>query len=77
MPLKRFPLSIPCGCVRHGDPTTAIINETFASRNKSVGAHIRSGKELKIGDVLKKRRGMKMVKCDFLVSFGGVPSVNE
>ena len=70
--LKHFPLSIPSGCVRHGDPTTAIINETFASWNMS---HICSGKVLRIGDVLKKEEGRRKgetVKHDFF--FFWVPS---
>lgn len=52
--LKHFPLSIPCGCVRDGGSTTAIINEIFASRNKSVVAHTQWRKKLRHEDILTR-----------------------
>lgn len=33
--LKYFPLSIPCGCVRHNNHTTVVIIQTLISRNKT------------------------------------------
>lgn len=66
MSLKRFPLGIPCGCVRQGDKTTAIINGTFASRNKSVGVRIRSDKKLKTKAALEREEEEKQSNVYFL-----------
>jgi len=47
VPLKRFPLSVLCGCVRNSNPATAIITETTALQNKTAGAQTHAGRQLK------------------------------